>query len=44
MKAGLIPEAWCDKNTKISKFSGQVFTEVEPRGEIKEKKLDGSDD
>jgi uncharacterized protein (TIGR00296 family) len=43
MKAGLIPEAWYHKNTKISKFSGQVFTEIEPRGEIKEKKLDGSD-
>jgi uncharacterized protein (TIGR00296 family) len=43
MKAGLIPDAWFDKNTKISKFSGQVFTEIEPRGEIKEKKLDGSD-
>lgn len=43
MKAGLMPDAWFDKNTKISKFSGQVFTENEPRGEIKEKKLDGSD-
>ena len=43
MKAGLMPDAWFDKNTKISKFSGQVFTETKPRGEIKEKKLDGSD-
>jgi hypothetical protein len=43
MKAGLMPDAWFDKNTKISKFSGQVFTELKPRGEIKEKKLDGSD-
>jgi uncharacterized protein (TIGR00296 family) len=43
LKAGLTPDAWIDKNTKISKFSGQVFTEIEPRGEIKEKKLDGSD-
>jgi len=43
MKAGLMPDAWFDENTKISKFSGQVFTEVKPRGEIKEKKLDGSD-
>jgi uncharacterized protein (TIGR00296 family) len=43
MKAGLMPDAWFDKNTKISKFSGQVFTEIKPRGEIKEKKLDGSD-
>ena len=41
MKAGLMPDAWYDKNTKISKFSGQVFTEIKPRGEIEEKKLDG---
>jgi len=43
MKAGLMPDAWFDKNTKISKFSGQIFTEIVPRGEIKEKKLNGSD-
>jgi AMMECR1 domain-containing protein len=42
MKAGLMPDAWFNENTKISKFSGQIFTEIEPRGEIKEKKLDGS--
>jgi uncharacterized protein (TIGR00296 family) len=42
MKAGLMPDAWFDSSIKISKFEGQVFTEVEPRGEIKEKKLDGS--
>jgi uncharacterized protein (TIGR00296 family) len=39
MKAGLMPDAWFDKQTKVYKFSGQVFSEVEPRGEIKEKKL-----
>jgi len=43
MKAGLMPDAWFDKNIKISKFSGRVFTEIKPRGEIKEKKLNGSD-
>jgi len=42
MKAGLLPDAWFDKSTKISKFSGQIFTEIKPRGEIKEKKIDGS--
>lgn len=42
MKAGLMPDAWFDKSTKIYRFSGQVFTELEPSGEIKEKKLDGS--
>jgi len=43
MKAGLMPDAWFDDNTKIFKFSGQIFTEIKPNGEIKEKKLDGSD-
>ena len=42
MKAGLLPDAWFDKKTRIFKFSGQVFTEIKPRGEIKEKKLNGS--
>ena len=42
MKAGLMPDAWFDKNTKIYRFSGQIFTETKPRGEIKEKKIDGS--
>jgi len=44
LKAGLMTDAWLDEKTKISKFSGQVFSELKPRGEIKEKKLDGSDD
>jgi len=43
MKAGLMPDAWFDKNIKISKFSGQIFTEIRPRGEIKEEKIDGSE-
>jgi len=43
MKAGLLPDSWFDKKTKIFKFSGQIFTEVEPRGEIREKSLDESD-
>jgi uncharacterized protein (TIGR00296 family) len=43
MKAGLSPDAWFDENTKIYKFSGQIFTEVEPRRKIREKNLDGSD-
>lgn len=43
MKAGLMPDAWFEKDTKISKFSGQIFSEIMPRGEIQEKKLDGSD-
>jgi len=43
MKAGLMPDAWYDKNIKISRFSGQIFTETTPNGEIKEKKIDESE-
>jgi len=43
MKAGLLPDAWFEEGTKISKFSGQIFTEIEPRGKIEEKSLNGSD-
>ena len=43
MKAGLLPDTWFDENIKIFKFSGQIFTEIEPNGKIKEKDLDGSD-
>jgi len=42
-KAGLLPDAWFEKSTKISKFSGQIFTEEKPNGPVKEKTLDGSD-
>ena len=42
MKAGLLPDAWIEKNTKIFKFSGQIFTEIEPKGKIREKHLDGN--
>jgi len=43
LKAGLMPDAWYGKDTKISRFGGQVFSEIKPHGEIKEKKLDGSE-
>ena len=43
IKAGLMPDAWLNSNTKIFKFSGQIFSESEPGGKIKEKTLDGSD-
>jgi uncharacterized protein (TIGR00296 family) len=42
MKAGLPPDAWFDKTTKISKFQGQIFTETKPNGPIKEISLDRS--
>jgi uncharacterized protein (TIGR00296 family) len=34
MKAGLMPDAWLDKETKIFKFQAEVFCEKEPNGEI----------
>ncbi len=39
MKAGLPPDCWCDEGTKIYRFSGIVFCEVKPKGEVVEKKL-----
>jgi uncharacterized protein (TIGR00296 family) len=42
MKAGLPPDAWYGKTIKISKFQGQIFTEIKPHGSIKETHLDGS--
>jgi uncharacterized protein (TIGR00296 family) len=43
MKAGLLPDAWFERHTRIFRFTGQIFTEITPRGEVKEKRLDGSD-
>jgi uncharacterized protein (TIGR00296 family) len=43
IKAELPPDAWFDTHTRISKFSGQIFTETQPKGPIKEKHLNGSD-
>ncbi len=37
MKAGLTPDCWLDKNTKIYKFSAQIFSELKPDGEVVEK-------
>jgi hypothetical protein len=34
MKAGLPPDAWLDKNTKVYKFQGEVFAEEKPHGKI----------
>ena len=39
MKAGLLPDAWLDPETKIFKFGGDVFGEVEPRGKVVRKEL-----
>ncbi len=34
LKAGLMPDAWLEKDTKIYKFQAEVFEEVEPRGRV----------
>jgi uncharacterized protein len=38
-KAWLPPDAWTNPQTKVFIFSGQIFTEVEPDGEVQEKPL-----
>jgi len=43
MKAGLLPDAWINEKIKVFKFSGQIFTEIKPKGNIVEKLIDGSD-
>lgn len=40
MKAGLMPDAWLDKRTKIYSFQAQVFSEESPNGKIKERELE----
>ncbi len=39
MKAGLPPDAWFDKDTKIFKFNSRIFREISPGGEVEEKTL-----
>lgn len=40
MKAGLVPDCWFEKETKIYKFSAQVFSEKSVKGEVEERKFD----
>ena len=42
LKAGLPGDVWMDERTIIKKFTGQIFTEVKPFGEVKEKTFDES--
>lgn len=42
LKAGLQPDAWFNTETILYHFSGQIFYEVSPKGDVKEKKIDGS--
>ncbi|ADV64492.1 TIGR00296 family protein [Desulfurococcus mucosus] len=39
VKAGLRPDCWLDKSTKIHLYEGRVFREREPRGEVYERDM-----
>lgn len=41
IKAGLPPDCWLLKDTKIYKFQAIIFEEEKPRGEVKRKALGG---
>jgi len=34
LKAGLLPDAWLEPETRMYRFQAEVFTEVEPRGPV----------
>jgi len=42
MKAGLPPDCWLMKGTKIYRFQAIIFEEVSPKGEIVRKELGGN--
>lgn len=44
MKAGLRPDEWLSRDTRIYKFSAEIFGEKTPRGEITRRVLGGKDD
>ena len=39
LKAGLLPDMWLDKSTKVFKFQGEVFSESNPNGPVRRKEL-----
>jgi uncharacterized protein (TIGR00296 family) len=39
LKAGLPPDAWLEKNTRVEKFQAVVFEENEPNGEVRLKEV-----
>lgn len=39
LKAGLPVDAWLDDDTVVECFEAQIFSEIEPKGEVIEKKL-----
>ena len=40
LKAGLKPDCWLDKSTKIYYYEGRIFREKIPRGEVYERHMD----
>ena len=40
VKAGLSPDCWLTKGTKISKFQAIIFEETSPGGEVEQKELE----
>jgi len=40
MKAGLPPDSWLSTDVKIYSFTAQVFSEVSPSGEIRQRNMD----
>ena len=39
IKAGLPPDTWLDVDTKVFKFTAEVFSEESPRGKVKRRRL-----
>ncbi len=39
LKAGLIPDSWIDSKTRVKRFSGQIFSEITPKGSVEEKHI-----
>ena len=39
IKAGLLPDMWLDKTTKVFRFQGEVFAESTPHGPVRRKEL-----
>jgi hypothetical protein len=40
MKAGLMPDAWLDRDAEVWRFSAEIFCETEPRGQVVRKGLE----
>jgi AMMECR1 domain-containing protein len=43
MKAGLLPDAWFDKDIRIYKFQGEIFSETSPYSKAEKRALPHTD-